>query len=53
MILINENFNNQDVVEYMRTDLSENRVSLNFFDNLIGLHQPPKKLYIREPIRFS
>jgi hypothetical protein len=32
----------------MRTDLSENRVSLTFFDNLTGSHQPPQKLYILE-----
>jgi len=36
LILINENFNNQVVKTgcrciYMRTDLSENRVRLNFF----------------------
>jgi hypothetical protein len=52
MILINEKFNNQVLKAgcciYMRTDLSENRVSLNFFnDNLIGSHQP-KKIYILE-----
>jgi hypothetical protein len=45
-------FNNQVVKTgccciYMRTDLSENRVSLNFLDNMIGSHQP-KKIYILE-----
>jgi hypothetical protein len=45
MILINKKFNNQDVVVHMRTDLSENRVSLIFFfDNLIVFHQPPQKI---------